>query len=199
MINRLAEIIVNYQVSNGTLQKEEKTAYIVGYQLLIGKFISAALMLIIAAATGTFTEMLLFMIAFICLRQYAGGFHFENAEICILFSAVICAIVAVGIKNDLGGIPTTAAGIIEMIACFMIWKIAPVDSKNKRLDRLEKKVYRNRCRGILIVECLLYVLGMIADSCLLWESIMLAHIVVVLSLVVAYIMTKFFYTKVSKN
>lgn len=191
MIKKLAVSIVDYQIKRGVLQKEQKQTYIFGYQLLIGKILSVILMLIIAVMTGTLVEMLLFMFAFIILRQYAGGFHFKNAEICIFFSAIVCMIVTLALKSNIGWVPVFVTVIIEFITFIIIWKLAPIDSENKRLDDLEKRIYKNRSRVVLIIECLILVLSIKECWSILWTSVLMAHIVVAASLVIAYILNIF--------
>lgn len=182
---------MDYQIKRGVLQKEQKQTYIFGYQLLIGKILSVILMLIIAVMTGTLVEMLLFMFAFIILRQYAGGFHFKNAEICIFFSAIVCMIVTLALKSNIGWVPVFVTVIIEFITFIIIWKLAPIDSENKRLDDLEKRIYKNRSRVVLIIECLILVLSIKECWSILWTSVLMAHIVVAASLVIAYILNIF--------
>lgn len=198
MINKLAERIVDLQVKNELLQYKDKSTYVLGYQLLIGKIMSIMLMLVVAAVTGTIIEILIFMLMFIPLRQYAGGFHFHHAEICILFSAMLCAVMTIGFNNQFYGIPIWISGGIEIIVSLVIWKMAPIDSRNKQLEDLEKRIYGGRSKIILCIECILYLVAMIGNWHLVWISVQTAHIVIAISLAITCC-RNFFYTKVSRN
>lgn len=185
MIHKFAEKIVDLQVKNELLQYKDKSTYVLGYQLLIGKILSIMLMLIVAAVTGTIVEMLIFMLMFIPLRQYAGGFHFQCAEICILFSTALYTVMTIGFKNQFYGISIWISEVIEIIVSVVIWKIAPIDSRNKRLDDLEKQIYRGRSRIILCIDCILYIVAMIGRWNIIWISVQTAHIVIAISLAIA--------------
>ncbi len=159
MIRKWAERIVFIQVYRGILEEDKKVTYVFGYQLLIGKIISGILMILIAGIMGTYWEMLLFMAAFIPLRQYAGGFHFEKAEVCITFSALVSVIIAIGFKELFYTIPLYVWIGVVIVSGIFIWKLGPVDTKNKRLDDIEKKVYACRTKIVLAVELLIFVIS----------------------------------------
>lgn len=183
MIRKWAEQIVFIQVYRGILEEDKKVTYVFGYQLLIGKIISGILMILIAGIMGTFWEMLLFVAAFIPLRQYAGGFHFAKAEVCIAFSALVSVIIAIGFKEVFYTIPLYVWIGVVIVSGIFIWKFGPVDTKNKRLDDIEKKVYAYRTKIVLVVELLIFVISVCFQIQMVSMVIPIAQFVILVGII----------------
>ena len=76
-----------------------------------------------------------------------------------------------------------------IVFCFgnLIFWISPVENQNKRLDKVEKRVYRNRTRWILILESFLFVLALLFDLrelvCVVAMTFVLTGISLILGLI----------------
>ena len=73
--------------------------------------------------------------------------------------------------------------MIEIGAAIFIFKFSPVDSKEKRLESIEYKIYQTYARNILVGEVIMYGIGLINDIGELWMSIETAHILIAIGLV----------------
>lgn len=182
MIRKIVEKFIKYQVAYGTIEKEEANTYLIGYQLLINKVLSILLMLFIAAMQGNIIKMLIFISAFSVLRQYTGGIHFNLTEVCIGVSAIICILAFPAIQSFLRN-SIIVSYMIEIGAVIFIFKFSPVDSKEKRLESIEYKIYQTYARNILVGEVIMYGIGLINDIGELWMSIETAHILIAIGLV----------------
>ncbi|MGC4019660.1 MAG: accessory gene regulator B family protein [Muricomes sp.] len=187
MIRKCAEKIVFRQITRGILEENEKATYVFGYQLLMGKILSVILMLFIAGVTGTFWEMTLFMSAFIILRQYAGGFHFEKAEVCIMFSALLSVAIGIGFKHWFYSMPLHVWLGIEIISAIFIWLLAPMDTKNKRFDEIERRVYARRTKILLLMEFSIFVITIFFGIQMGSVIIAIAHLVIMVGLIASLI------------
>lgn len=182
MIRKIVKKFIRCQVTSGIIKKEEANTYLIGYQLLINKVLSILLMLLIAAIQGNIIKILIFIGAFSILRQYTGGIHFSLTEVCIGVSAVICIFVFPAIQSFLRN-SIVANYMIEIWAMIFIFKFSPVDSKEKRLESVEHKIYQNYARNILVGEVIVYGIGRINDIGELWMPIETAHILIAIGLV----------------
>ena len=164
--------------------------YEYAYVLLICKVVAYVLIIIAGLWTKNIKEMLLFLLAFIPLRQYAGGIHLEKPEKCIVATGILVS--ASGQYLRRFPIPDKISYIVWVVALYLILILAPVDCKNKRLDLKEQIVYKKRLGILLGVECLL-ILAIATIRHYLWISkvIMFAHGILSMSLILGKLRDKF--------
>lgn len=125
-----------------------------GYMLL--SFITA---MGIGLSLDMFLQSMIFLLAYIPLRSYAGGYHEKNQLRCYLLSIFMTTAVLLAIKY----IPWNSFLCLgsAVAAGGIIFIMAPVEDKNKVLSGMEKYVYKRRAR---------YILGVLsAIACLLWR------------------------------
>ena len=190
---------VSFQIKKGILEETQQELYEYAYRILLGRTIAVAVLFVIGIGLHTLFELILFSILFAALRQYAGGFHFSTMDRCIGFSSLVILMLGVILKNDFSCMGLLVLAVPEILSFLLIWFMSPVDCKNKRLDDLEKLVYRKRVRIVLLME-----IGLLTFSLFLgFEKtsicVMSSHIVVAISLGMEFLNSYFFKTEVSIN
>lgn len=112
--------------------------------------------LLIGFFFGMIWETIVFMIAYLPLRSFAGGYHTSTQLRCYLFSIGLISIALFLIK----GISETNVNILILtsIASIIVFLLSPVEDRNKPLDKTEIIVYRKRARGILFIEVIINIL-----------------------------------------
>jgi accessory gene regulator B len=95
-------------------------------------------------------QSLLFMVSYIPLRTYAGGYHAGTQLRCFWYSILLILVVLLAIKF----IPWTNFIILglALVSGTVIYLLAPMEDENKPLSKSEVKVYKNRARVILLLE-----------------------------------------------
>ena len=136
--------------------------------------------------------MLVFLLPFTVLRQYAGGIHLEKAGGCMAVSGILVLLCSLYLASDSGCDVANA----DHMAC-RGWRsyllMAPVDASSKKLDAKEKKVYGMRARVILVIECAIAGVFSVIGYSLIVNGIMVAHIVLASGLILGW--TKIFFDK----
>lgn len=154
MTERIMENVWKGIKTAGNVDDEDKEIYLFGfYQGLI-----FLLNLVTALLTGIildmFLESVLFLICFIPLRVFAGGYHAKTQFRCYVMSttATVIILYLVAFLQENMGVEAIA---LYIIASCIIWKLAPVQDKNKPLDLDEKRKYRKRVHSLLImISCI---------------------------------------------
>lgn len=150
MSKKLARAIIQKLIEKKVLTKEDEELYIYGMK----QFFDFALNVIAAVVVGFIFDMLwqsiVFSIAYIFLRKYAGGYHAPNSKICYILSVLLIAVSMLIIRMITITWWKVAIGIISSIA--LIFLKAPVESKNKPLDSKEKKIYGRYARFVAVLE-----------------------------------------------
>lgn len=150
MIDKFAEFIVQKLICNCEIEKDEQNLYHYALFILISKILFFTFTLALGLLLNAAIESLIFFIAFIALRQYAGGFHAktetrcEVLSFCSLFGCILIIKLA-KIYDMLIPMLCTALFFSAIIFIF-----APIDSLAKPLSKKEFKYYRKVSLTILL-------------------------------------------------
>lgn len=151
--------VTDWLVVSGNVKEEEKAIYVYGLQqglLIIANILTT---LVIGFIFSMVWQSLIFMIAYLPLRSFAGGYHAKTQLRCYLFSIMLTIMVLLAIKI----IPWTIYVFLWliMVAGAIIVILAPVEDSNKPLDKKEIAEYKKRTRIILLFECFISVLFLV--------------------------------------
>lgn len=75
MLYRLSEHITDLLIENGSIEKQDKSVYKYGIEMVIAIAFNIITVIIIGYAMGMFLECIIFLLFFMPLRSYAGGYH----------------------------------------------------------------------------------------------------------------------------
>lgn len=150
MFEKSAEKITSRLLKNKVILKEDKEIYVYGFKSGFTLLLNLLTAFIVGFVFGMILQSIVFMISYIPLRSYAGGFHASTPWRCYGISLFIIAAVLSWLKF----VPFLSIGcivpiIIGSILCFVL---APVEDKNKPLDEKEQRVFKKRAYLILIIE-----------------------------------------------
>lgn len=105
---------------------------------------------IVSAWFGNILIGIVFEINYLSLRIYAGGYHSKSKYGCTVLtyiSVVICLFLCFYVR-----LSVKEMCILLYAAINIIMIIVPVESKNKRLNHIEFKVFQRKARVIITTE-----------------------------------------------
>jgi accessory gene regulator B len=190
MFTNLAKDIAFLLIKNKVVDIKKRDVYVYGLEVIILNFTLLAIALGISLLSGAFMHFVMFVVVFLPLRVFAGGYHAKTSERCLVLSTLLySATVAIVRLFPLlyESIYATSAGIIFAA---VIFALAPLVSKNNELN--ESQVKRNRLitRVLLIVNIGLFAVCYWQGWTIASSAIVLVGFVCVL-LVFGKIMGKF--------
>lgn len=152
MMNSVVQRLTNQFVVNGIIRDEDREIYYYGlYQgiLIIANVVTT---IILGFLFKMVWQSILFLVAYIPLRIYGGGYHAKTQSRCYLFSVVLTSLVLLAIKF----IPMTDFNILGFagVGGIIVLGLAPIGDSNKPLNQLEKGIYKGRASIILFIEIL---------------------------------------------
>ena len=104
-------------------------------------------------------EALCMELSYIALRSYSGGFHASTPKKCKYYSVIwtMAGLILVRFHwtNQL------ITGCVLLISWLVLMVISPVESRNRRLNIREKKIFGPRARVIATAESLVAVILML--------------------------------------
>lgn len=136
-------------VSNKIIPVEDKDLYIYGIQQSLLILLNIITTILTGIILGMLWQSIFFMVAYIPLRSYAGGYHAGSKLSCYLLSIVMM----VGALSGIRLIPWSSliCTTLIIVGWVIIWFLAPVDDRNKILDQTERRFFKKRTRIILSI------------------------------------------------
>ncbi|MFR3727245.1 accessory gene regulator ArgB-like protein [Lacrimispora sp.] len=180
MIQRISKSIVSWQIKKNFLTDEQRSLYLYAYEVMLNQTVNVFIAVLIAVALKAPMPVFVFLISYIPLRSYCGGYHARTNGGCTIVSALLIVLVCL-VESVLTGelaIILTPLGLV--ISGALIFLFAPAPDKNKPLDEVETNHYRVRSRAVWLIEA---VIGM-----LLWYFGIRACVVIAISHVILSLM-----------
>lgn len=154
MTEKLLETVWKEMKTAGNIQETDREIYLFGFYQGLIFLLNLVTALLTGIILNMFLESVLFLILFIPLRVFAGGYHAKTQLRCYVMSTVTTAIILCLIsflQKNMG----VGAFTLYIISACIIWKLAPVQDKNKPLDLNEQIKYRKNVRKLLIlISCI---------------------------------------------
>ena len=152
-MKNIALMITDILLNNSVIDKENRDSCAYGLEIMLTSVGEFLFILLISIFFKRFFETIVYFLAFIPLRVYAGGYHANGRVRCF---AILIAVFAVFLTL-LNVIPQSlyiyiavATTVINLV-CVMCF--APIENVNKPLNNTEKKYYKKISNIIVFVEC----------------------------------------------
>lgn len=133
MIKNLSENITDYFYLNNIINEEEKEIYIYGLHLIISSIIGITIILTLGLIFNIFSNTFLFLISFISIRMYSGGYHAKSYIKCNITLITIYLIVFLIVNYTPTELIFLSSILLSIITLIIILKFAPTDTENKKL------------------------------------------------------------------
>ncbi len=151
MVYRLSEYLTGLLIEVGSIEKKDKNLYRYGIEIIMVMALNIVTVIIIGYAMGMFLECVIFLLLFIPLRSYAGGYHNSSSIKCYFLSCFIIISSLIGMKHICVEVKHFYVFVIICIPCLYIWKVAPIENINKPMSAEELKKNRQRTRILVLV------------------------------------------------
>ncbi len=155
MFHKISEQIVAYAIKTDALDQEKETEYIYGLELSLSVLTSYLSVIIIGIIMGMIWQSALFLLLFVSVRRFAGGFHFSSQIICYLVTCIMSTLVLLIIKYT--GNDVFICSVIMGLSTLTLLILSPVPAIEKPLDDKEKIIYGRISRIMLIIVLGIYV------------------------------------------
>ncbi len=188
MCRNLTERIINRLIRKKIISEDVCEIYQYGLERLINTCLSLGIVFIIGACLGGLVETLVIIVAFMSLRMYAGGYHASTSFKCLLLTifSIVTGLLAVRfIEFDV-----KYSILLMALLGMMCVGIIPVETPNKPLDKIECCVYKQKAIKIWLVEFICALVCAVIGWEMVSNSILAAHIILMISLFVGYISNK---------
>ena len=157
MFNSLANRIAQLFVKQGIISEADKELYRFGFNQFLTIIFNVVTTLIIGCAFHMVISSVIFLIVYVPLRSYAGGYHANTPWRCYVLSTLVIALVLIILKYFTNLLVCYAIVLIAgTILCLLL---SPVSDQNKPFDDTEQKVFKKVSHMILIIEIILSIIA----------------------------------------
>jgi len=157
MVAQTCNKIVGRMIANDLISDADRAIYSYHLQIMLETIIVHAILLSMAAITGHFIEIFLFLLSFDILRGSANGYHCKTSVGCFLLSSIVCALVVLMRDLFLRYILQYQGGLI--ISMIIIFLVGAINHPNMGWSDEElSKAKRSSQIKILIMLILLFIL-----------------------------------------
>lgn len=168
MLNMVAQRLTKHLVNAGVVSSDLNDIYIYGFEVLITSLLSTLLILITGAVLGRFIETISFLIVFIGLRSFTGGFHANAYWLCAALTLSIYGVVMLLSLYVI--VPNSIYWLLLPIGMIVLFIKAPVRNPNKYLT--SKETIRHK-----VVSVILFIVMLFAGALLLNKSAIINGII----------------------
>ena len=146
MLNRLSKKLAMRLVNNKIISYEDIDIYIYGFELLLSFLFSTLLILCIGTIFDCLVETIVFLIIFILLRSFSGGYHALTYSFCTFVTLSLYGTTM--LLSYYTQINYISFFIIASVGIISLSIFAPVINPNKEIS--SKKAIQHKITSILL-------------------------------------------------
>lgn len=157
MITKLAEHLSGRWLRENIITEDLYDCYVYGVQIILLALLGIINILVIGICTNTLKNAVAFLLPFIVIREFTGGYHADNCIKCnlcfsLLYLLNLC--ITYGFRLPAVWMVFLAGGSGLVVIC----AIGPVENVHKPLSSGQKKVNRNFALFLSALCCAVSVL-----------------------------------------
>ena len=149
MFRYIAEDIAFLLIKNKIIDIEKRDECVYGAEVLLLNLSNILTALIISVLTKSMLHFAAFMLIFVPLRIFTGGYHAKTSEVCYLITTATYVLSVLCVKRFpemYSSIPALIALSVLIVPMILL---APIEHKNNPLSAYERK--RNRLVSIALI------------------------------------------------
>ncbi len=144
MIRKISNKILNYLINSKVISDTEdnREFYRYGIEITISSLLNVILILGIGIVTNSMIESIIFLVCFILLRQFTGGFHADTYFKCNLSFCIVFSIVLVLYYTTAQYLSTYISILITFVCVSIILAKCPIEHINKPIPNNRKIIHK---------------------------------------------------------
>ena len=154
MVDGFIDKIIDVQVEKGTILEQDIKIYKYGYLLLYELFLNIVIAVVIGLVTNRLGELLIFLLLYVPLRSFCGGWHADKLWKCTIYSNSMLILLCITISYEKIFFRPIIMVLIFIIGIIFVGICAPVGTQTKPISSKEKKVYKKRIILIQFIHCI---------------------------------------------
>lgn len=161
MFKKLSYKFANLLVKNKVIENYDFEIYRYGFETLIYFIVNISVALFIGIVFDRFIHTIIFLSCYCTLRQFTGGYHARNYTECTLTFVVIYLITIFTANNIDVDKYKYLLVMLMIISICIIYKLAPLEHRNKPLNESDKENYKIIAVKISLIIGSLFIISVV--------------------------------------
>ena len=153
MLNGVATRLTKYLINNDVISSNEFPVYKYGLELVISSLLETVIICALGAIAFSLLDAIIFIVCFVLLRSFSGGFHAKSYFRCTIYSTLTFSAVALMAKYL--HLDLTMVSVISLIDLVSIVIVAPVENPAKPIEKDQKP----KLKIISVFVCIAFILA----------------------------------------
>jgi len=158
MANKIIDRIIKTQLEEEMITYEDVNVYRYGYTLIYEMLVNVFIALLIGFMSGDIAEVFTFLLLYIPLRSFCGGWHADKLWKCTIYSNIILVVLVLVDKWLVKHCDMWIMIFVILICMYVVFVLAPLDTKAKPIEENERKVYKTKINIINLFHIMLLIL-----------------------------------------
>lgn len=139
MLHACAVYLTKMLLKNNAISEENQDIYIYGWEMILSTAGSVAAILLVAIVFKQLPGTVLFLLFFLTLRAYAGGYHANSYLGCFSSSLVVYLVfLTISLKMPVAYMPI-GIWCLTLLSVALVFLRAPQDNPNKPITTEEER------------------------------------------------------------
>ena len=142
MIHTWAENISSFFIDKSVISENDRKVYNYCFELLISESINILIILAVAILSKQYVNIAVFLVAFLLLRKWTGGYHANTHYGCTLILFFILTLFLISEVTLSHNAKFILQFLNILVSSPIICLLAPVDNSNKPIKNEQRKKFR---------------------------------------------------------
>lgn len=145
--------ITTWLIRHSAIKENDRSLYEYALYCLFLTVCPLLMVILNGVIMGMVKESMIFILPFMVIRKYSGGFHMKHAWTCFVCSYVVlflCIFITARVQCSILLSVLVLGSAASLIVC------SPVDSENRQLDLTEKQSYKKTTIWISVLFLAIY-------------------------------------------
>lgn len=157
MLHQLSEKIALFLFEINQIEEKDREVCSYGMEIFLSSMIGILLAIGIGFVFHELFRVCLFLVSFIMIRSFAGGYHAESHWKCISLFGVV-SFLSIYVNKLLEG-RLLLLGMLIILTAAVLLRFAPLENENRSLNAEEKRSFREKTRHIVLALLGIILLG----------------------------------------
>ena len=168
--NKFAKYILEKFILQQGTSDNDKIVYLYGLSAGITILENIVITLILGYIFGNLIQTMIFLLSYIPLRSYAGGYHAKTEQVCFIFSTLLIIVVEIFFSIFFRFNYVELMGFV-MITIFLIVINSTFESEKKSLSNGERKFYKRTVKVVLGLESIVILICVVNKQSVIFSGI----------------------------
>ena len=141
MLNKIATKITKTMLASKIIAEDMFDIYVYGVELFLSFLFNTTIIMIAGILLGRILQTLLFLLIFVLLRSFTGGYHANTYGVCTFVTFLVYG--GVLLLSELFVPSLLFYGVLTIVGVALLLALVPIEHPNKKITEKKKRKYKH--------------------------------------------------------